>query len=409
MTLHSIRWTFVVAAAATAPLFVSASASALDCTMDSDCPEGEVCLATPCAAPDCDPSDPACEMPECPSICSQASVTGIPEEGCTTNADCGEGFECIVESGEACSSAPCAPGEACDEEPVCEPYEYSYCAYDLQECATDTDCTDGFVCYSYSYESCVGNDLPCASEGECPEPEPAVCETIEEAYCVPPYVAPCEVDADCGDGFACVEAQSCGCGGSGGTDAPPVPGEDGGSSGSSDGSEGEPGDAGTPDEPGDRDVPEDDCGCEPAGEFYCEPQVVECATDSDCPAEWTCSEMGVAPAPCYYDEDTDETVCDEPTDEGTLYCMPPDWGFWGGGAGSPDGGYEDSLAEATGGEPRSTDDAEGGGGTPEPEPNGADDGTAEEKAGCSAASAAGLAPAFGMFGLVAFFRRRRKA
>lgn len=407
MTHKTFRWTFVAAAAAAAPFLAPTASYALDCETDADCPDGEVCLATPCAVPDCDPSDPACAPVDCPSICSAAPVTGFAD--CETDADCGEGFICIVESGESCATPACPPGEECDTSIDCEPYEYSYCAFDIQPCTSDADCGDGLICYSYSYESCTGEDVACSPDGECPEPEPAECETVEEAFCVPPYVAPCAVDADCGEGFTCVEAEMCSCGGSsgggsGGSDTPPVPEDDGGSDPS------EP-DAGS----GDREVPgdfEDDCTCEPSGEFYCEPQQIECTSNADCPESWECVDWGDATTPCYYDEETGETVCEEPTDSAD-YCMPPGYGYWGGdSAGGGGGDYAEALEDAVTGQPR----GEGGDGAPTVPDNNTDEGasgaddSSNEKAGC-AAGPAGAALPFGaaFVGLLGLIRRRRKA
>ncbi len=409
------RLFFVSAAAAAAPLAVASSAWA--CDIDADCAEGEICLATPCAAPDCDPDDPDCEVPECEGVCVDED-DAWDDGSCETDADCGEGYLCVVETGEVCSDTACPEGAECpDTEPVCETYEWSYCQYDFEECTTDADCSDDFVCVTYTYDECPPMPFPdCAPGEECPEPAPVECETTSESFCAPPYIAPCEVDSDCGEGFACVEAQSCWCSGGGGTgtDTPPVPGEGGGSSGSSGGSSGggEP-DGGAPDEPGmpDREGGgggedfEEDCGCEPTGEFYCEPQVIECEADSDCPDTWTCMEASVGTAPCTFDEETGETWCPEP-EEATSYCMPPSWDVWGAGAGSPDGGYAEAVADATGA-PR--DAASGGdgesGGLLEVVGGGGGSG-GEEKAGCTAAAGAAPLGAW-LVGLVAVTRRRR--
>lgn len=417
MSKRTMNHWILLAAAAVSPLALAATASAIECASDADCADGEYC-AMACAEPACPPGE-ECPEPDCTGECVGLD-DGMGWSECETDADCGEGWLCRHETSEMCTDTACPEGAECpDTEPACETYEYSYCEYDLQECEADSDCDDGFVCLSYSYDECPPVAMPdCAPGSDCPEPEPVECTTVSEAFCAPRYIAPCEADADCGDGFTCVEAQSCWCSGGGGTsggssggEIPPDAGagsdpgapDSGAGSGSSIPGEPTPGD----------DVPADDCGCEPTGTFYCEPEVIECDADSDCPTDWTCMSGDVSSAPCTFDEATGETFCPEPV-EGASYCAPPAWGVWGMGAGSADGGYAEAAADATGAS-RGEEGGAGGGSTNTDDSvleivgDGAGGGSSDE-GGCTASpnrsSGFGL---LGLVGLVAAFRRRRSA
>ena len=77
---------------AAAPMLLAAS-TAFACATDEDCADGEICVITPCAPPDCDPDDPDCVPPECEPICAPAPSGG---DECATDDDCLEGFVCAV-------------------------------------------------------------------------------------------------------------------------------------------------------------------------------------------------------------------------------------------------------------------------------------------------------------------------
>lgn len=287
-----------------------------------------------------------------------ASLAAVAHAECVDDTDCSDGFVCEVVAESACAEPPpCEPGADCiDEEPLpCEPEEITACVPELVDCDTDADCDGGLTCVSFTYEECDGMDIPIATDDPgAPDPdngdreEPAdfdgpgdtpdefECEEITEAFCAPAWVGACEVDSDCGDGFACVEAEVCECSSSGGSSGgmPPAPGgspepmPDG--DGSSDGGEGE--------DPGrEMDAPIDegeaDCSCFGTGELYCEPVEVACASDGDCPAEWSCESMGMGVA-CTFDAETGEEICEESS--GDMYCTPPSWDVWGGAVGGTD-------------------------------------------------------------------------
>lgn len=367
---------------------------------------------------------------------STLSLTAHAE--CSDDSDCDDGFVCEVVGAVECTDElppPCPPGEDCPD--PCEREEVTACVPDLVECATDADCAEGLTCVSFTYDDCddiaIGTDEPGDREepgdgsdpqqdgpGDTPDvPEEGGCEEVTEAFCAPAWVGACEVDADCGDGFACVEAEVCECSGSGssgggsagGGDVPPEPGvptpdpDEGGGSDAGFGDDDDEDGGFEDDEDGgfDEDV---DCSCFGTGEFYCEPQEVACANDADCPSEWTCETFSASVA-CTFDAETGEEICEE--GESESFCAPPSWDVWGGAVGG--GSYDGAL------DPGSSDDGrdgevneEGQGGDSTAGGLDDEDGSrAPTDEGCAAAggapSAGWLLPVLGLLGL----RRRRRA
>lgn len=200
-------------------------------------------------------------------------------QSCEDNADCPKGYTCEVVGETGCASAGCAGGDAaCPEPEPCVTEEVKECM--PGPCKGDTDCDVGMVCLTQTTEQCSGGSAVCTKGQECPEPQDAGCKTVTESNCVPKYLAPCEEDKDCGDGFTCKEQERCVC-----ADSKPaedssavdaavtiVPLLDAG------------GDAETP--------PDDDCSCEPSGEKSCEMKEISCDKNSDCPEGWSCEESG---------------------------------------------------------------------------------------------------------------------
>ena len=229
---------------------------------------------------------------------------------CSADADCPTGFTCEAEEIGVCSA--CADGEMC--EPSCTTEVYSYCSPPPPTpCAADSDCGEGDVCVSYTYETCgdIAIGAPtCAADEPCPEPimpEPMECESITEAYCVPKYFAPCQVDADCGGGFTCEQSEICGCSG-GAPDDPSLP---------------------------DMGSTEPDCSCAPSGDSYCRLIEVECATDADCASGLTCQD-GYGETSVVDPDDgsgTDPMPSPDPA-PAVSYCAPVGYGYWGGPAGN---------------------------------------------------------------------------
>ena len=233
---------------------------------------------------------------------------------CATDADCPTGFACEVVGASSCPGYACPEGEPCPPPPPCEPQEFRECV--PGPCQSDADCAEGLVCFTETKELCSGgSQVDCPPDVVCPPPEPTVCETVTESQCVPPYVPPCAQDSDCGEGFLCVEQQSCGCSGS-------APSPDG------------------------QPVPEPTCTCTSSGQFYCELQQIACTAATDCPSGWTCEQGG------------ETGVCSRSPDGGTTcettppeyFCMPPYFEYLGGvprgyDEGSVTGG--DSSGEGT--------------------------------------------------------------
>jgi len=364
---------------------LSSFAMAQECTTDADCGEGEYCSPTPCPAIDCDPDDPSC--PECPETGVCMDDLEVARE-CTTDADCGAGLVCESVGGTDCAVPACPEGMECPEVD-CTSEEIFACVPDRSACASDADCAEGLQCETYTYEQCSGGGSvpPCAPGEECPEPEPVEteCETITESYCLPPYLGTCTADADCGPGFTCEEYENCGCTSSG----------DSGSSGSSDGSTPSlpPDGSDTPPSEG---TPEEDCSCEPSGEFYCELVEVECTSDADCIDGFICLDSPNAGVPCSITPDGTED-CGEPVESPSL-CVPESYNDWVGAGGGGFPTASDDLASESGGAPRN--DAEQTAAS-------TDDPTEEDGCSSTGTPAASMPLWLGLAALIGF--RRRKA
>lgn len=204
---------------------------------------------------------------------------------CASDADCPAGYTCTAYL-QTCPDCP--PGVTCDP---CDPTAaVSVCEIVPTSCATDADCDEGLICVHFTGESCPGAE-PCRVDDPNCSTEPAPCETVDESWCAPPYVAPCVEDADCGPGFTCESGEVCTC------VVYPDPGN------------GEP------------PPPPEQCTCEPSGESYCSLTYQTCTTDADCPEGLVCTEGGAADAaPCYVDENGNEQCPGVDTEP---FCAPP--------------------------------------------------------------------------------------
>lgn len=212
---------------------------------------------------------------------------------CESDSDCVDGFVCELMEIGVCSAGACPDGEECPE-PECYTETLGVCV--PTTCTSDADCGEGLLCMAVTFDDCpdIATAPPCSEGEECPEPEPVEepeCETTTENYCLPPYVAPCAADADCGEGFECVEEELCGCSGY---------------------------------DPEGPEPQEPDCFCEPSGENVCSPVEVECETDDACPSGWTCGDGGDEPVTCAIDSEGNEH-CDEPDPDEMGLCFPPYW------------------------------------------------------------------------------------
>ncbi|QDG49548.1 hypothetical protein FIV42_01980 [Persicimonas caeni] len=338
------------------------------------------------------------------AVAALVVALGVPalasaETECSTDADCGEGFVC--ETYEAPCAGACAPGEDCDTS--CESTTGSECVPAPPEsCTSAADCDPDLVCVTVTYETCSGGDWATCEEGtdcDAGTQADASCTTETEGYCVPPYLAPCQVNADCGPGFTCEESEVCGCSTGGST----------GSGGSSDGDGSAYVDAGSS-------TDDENCSCSGTGEFYCELIEQECTSDSECSGDMVCDTL---PGEDYDDGGTVETCTSTPdggmncetsspdagtSSESTKYCLPPDIERWigaGGAVGSDDGYSQDGSSDEEREAVSSSVDRGGAGSS---------DGGSSESAGCSSTGDSGPVGALaalmlGFLGLVGLRRR----
>jgi len=235
------------------------------------------------------------------SLLVAGAGTAFAEEEC----DCPTGMECAIEVIDLCPALGIVcldedEGDCVTDEHCGEPYESQICV--PVQCESNSDCSGDTVCMQHTYGSCGGSD--CAPGDECDE-EPE-CEEFSQAYCVPPYVAPCQVDADCGAGFYCEEAQE---------DCPV----------SSDG---------------------DEVGCgsgvaaEGEGQKICVLIAVACEEDTDCEGELIClrSAGGFNGCPDVLRADGDDGIedpndsgCEVEEEEVAGYCAPAGYEDYFGG------------------------------------------------------------------------------
>ena len=248
------------------------------------------------------------------------------ESECSTDADCGDGYMCVMAPCPACMDGmecpDCVPEGSCTQS-----YEDDYNYFVYAECATDADCPSLFLCEEVQSWNDTGCDCaPCDPDGgECPEctcgsDEP---ESTTEMRCV---FRPeeCAADSDCDDGFVCFAEEVCSGGGSIGCACATVICPDG-----EECPDPEPCEC-------DEEPVEEEESCETVASF-CVPDQVTCTADSDCPADWSCSELDVGstcPAcdcvvsTCAEGEECPEPEacdCPECTVETESYCLPAGW------------------------------------------------------------------------------------
>lgn len=209
--------------------------------------------------------------------------SALAQEECG-DTTCEAGFECVTGQ-SACPAIACAEGEEC-EIASCETEEYSYC--ERAACSSDADCGEYMVCGTFTNGCATVDVAECPPDTECEPVKPEPCEETQFSQCTPKWELPCEVAADCGEGFDCKPIESCSCSGSagsegGGSAGAPAPAVDGGTA---DGTE-PAADPATSELVAPDRLPAD-CTCEPTDESYCAVQETECATAADCPADWTC-------------------------------------------------------------------------------------------------------------------------
>ena len=167
----------------------------IPCSMDAECPDGKLCKNLVCVTSVCTIDTDCMDVNE---ICVNQVCTpkgSTPE--CTLNTDCAEGQVCdqgkcvpMPDKPECTTDADCVEGQVCDQD-KCIPMP------DKPECTTDADCTDGRVC---DQDKCIPKpDKPeCMADADCAEGQ--VCE---EEKCVPSDKPECTADADCLEGQVC--------------------------------------------------------------------------------------------------------------------------------------------------------------------------------------------------------------
>lgn len=319
------------------------------------------------------------------------------QTSCEVDADCGHGFECRIVGATGCGAATptpaCPPDEPCDPAPApepvpCESEVFKECV--PGSCTSDAECASGMICHAYEVP-CAVTDCACPSDvPDCGCGSPAPCTSEVKSSCTPTYLLPCAAAADCGEGFSCVEQQSCGCSGSAGS-AERRPAPDPGFAPPAGGAG-----AGAEAPPDPQDPP--DCACEPSGVFACVPHEIVCDDASDCPASWTCEQEVQATAPAC---SGDGCPAPAPQPPSRFLCQPPHYS--GGGVVGTDAG-----GTPTSGGPK------GNPGTANPEaspaPNGTDNGETRESAACQmghAPASSGTISLLAVLGALLGLKRRR--
>jgi MYXO-CTERM domain-containing protein len=250
--------TSLLAAAATMILGTSGAVQAQTCASDKDCPQGYACHSENVAVPQptCKPGTD-CMLPDASETTTVVSF--CQPKGCSTDADCGTGMVCNSQTSTACSggSAVAPPG-----------------------CAANQACPDA---------------------GPPPKAPDEMCTTTTVKACAFKWQLPCNMDSDCGAGFTCKPTVSGSCSGTGSAPGGMTSGGSTGSAGTARPGFAPPGDAGmaTPPPPP---PPPPTCTTTSSFPGYCQPLATTCTMDSDCPANWKCSQaydtpVSTTPAP----------------------------------------------------------------------------------------------------------------
>lgn len=313
-------WVFVSLAAASAAFAEDTCDSNADCPAGYQCETFDVTISCPPPAPDCqgDECNTNCDGDESAREDSASGVCIEIPPGCTSDADCDEGFVCIA-APIACSPPDCPEGpegDACRDADDCDDVvSQGYCLEDFgpEDCDTDADCGEGEVCERFVSEACVGAVSPCAEDAagnvQCDDPPMGPdeeCTVVEYAQCIPRYASSCDVDTDCGPGFTCEAAEICVCSGSAGA------------------MEGSGDDGENASEQENLEQQEEECSCEPSDELYCVLQDLPCESNEECPTGLTCELVSADSGSCSIDSDGNLICPDdqrEPVPNGK--CVPP--------------------------------------------------------------------------------------
>jgi len=176
---------------------------------------------------------PADDMPACVphQVVPRYGYCRMPVTTCATDGDCLGGLSCIntgwepapaydagsfpsSDGGWADPSEPTDPGAGAAEQPIeGDPIAVDagasagamQCALTSKTCTDDSECGTGYECASVVVGgSCSGGSGGCDGEGNCDIAEQPVCTEEIERMCFPKQ-SPCQTDAECSDGFTCIE------------------------------------------------------------------------------------------------------------------------------------------------------------------------------------------------------------
>jgi hypothetical protein len=251
------------------------------------------------------------------------------QTACNATTDCPKGYLC-TQMPTACPAIACAPNTDCTQ-PACTNVMIRQCVVGAS-CTSDADCSSDLKCVLDPAVACAGVAIACKAGETCPQPPQPTCPPPPTtSSCRPRSSLPCQVAADCGDGFTCTPSTACGCAGSAGT--APV-----GSTGTAGGASVPPFavDAG----------PAPACTCSATGTSYC--QVIDkiCVAAADCPSGWSCEQTMAVGCATAVSSTGVVTPCD-PGPQPPKQCVPP-YGSYGGTYGTA---------------PRAADGSTGAGGT----------------------------------------------
>jgi MYXO-CTERM domain-containing protein len=200
-------------------------------------------------------------------------------------------------SAEECGDVTCDVGFVCNTYDGGDEPWYSC---DRASCESDAECGDYMVCGTFE-NFCDQILIDCAEGTDCAAESPPDCEPGEFQQCAATWELPCESDGDCGEGFTCTSYEVCDC--------PEIAVD------------------------GDRPLEEPACNdCHQSEDKWCYQDEIECASDADCPTDWSCAESGFG-------------ACDSEgncTEETSTSCQPPYDKVWGPSSG---GGILEAAAD----------------------------------------------------------------
>ena len=112
----------------------------VECRIDGDCPEGEMCVGGSCVPyePPCDGDEDCDEWEHCAGgVCVMDEGRCETDQDCPEWEHCGEGNECVLDSGRCEVDGDCEGWESCSADLVCELND--------GRCEADPDCSEGSV------------------------------------------------------------------------------------------------------------------------------------------------------------------------------------------------------------------------------------------------------------------------